>query len=93
MAIQLTGEIDFTSERTQYPWGEWTNGRPWEAARGEDFRCTPESFVSYLHRYARLHNLKVHTRTVREVDPVRVIFKFTKPQTRGRKFKRKQTKR
>ena len=56
----------------EYPWEEWTDGRPWEARQGEDFTVSPASFRKALARHAGRHGLQVHTRTI----PGGVQFQF-----------------
>lgn len=57
-----------------YPWHKWFDGRVWELRRGEDFRCSPESFRATVMRTARERGCKVRTRKRGEVLTIEAMW-------------------
>lgn len=55
-----------------YDWARWQDGGIWQATREVDFVCTPEHFMQYLHRRARLDQKRVRVHVKDDV----VTFQF-----------------
>jgi hypothetical protein len=58
----------------QYPWAEWTDGRTWEVAKGEDFECTLNSFRNGLYSIAKTLAMKVTSMTIPDEGVIRFRF-------------------
>ena len=56
-----------------YPWETWTSGESFEATKGYDFECTPQSFVMALRYQANRRRMRVKT-SVSEYGHVRFQF-------------------
>lgn len=61
------------STAPRYPWADWEDGTIWEAERGEDFDCSPQTFSSQLYKRARFRDL--HVRVTRRGDVVTFRFR------------------
>ena len=69
----------------RYPWDEWTNGRPWQIMRGEDYDISTENMRTNLHMRASSIGRTVktqkitddqegaHTRRKLDVDRIKLL--------------------
>lgn len=57
-----------------YPWHRWLDGQAWELRRGEDFRCSLESFRSTCNRTARERGCRVMTRKRGDVLTIQAVW-------------------
>lgn len=77
MARKLDSITEVRRAERKYPWSQWTDGTAWEALSGEDFTCTPVSFVAELRTKARGLSMKVRVRRgVNEANVPVVAFQF-----------------
>lgn len=83
MAKVLNG---FVSQRPEYPWTEWTDGRPRLANRGVDFHCDVRGFKSTLTSYARRNGFIVKTAMPSDTE---VSFQFSRKSARMKRRTRK----
>lgn len=63
------------SARGIYPWDKWTNGKPWLAANGRDFRCSRQAFRQAVYAHAKRIKTTV---TVSYHGAKNVMFQFGK---------------
>jgi hypothetical protein len=64
----------------RYPWDEWTNGRPWEIMRGEDYDISTENMRTNLHMRASSMGRKVKTQKVNGQQGEGLVFQFLPEQ-------------
>lgn len=58
-----------------YPWRKWTDGKPWRARKGRDFKCSVRGFTSTLYTYAGRHGYHAQASVI---DKRTVDFQFEK---------------
>lgn len=71
----------------RYPWGDWTDGSPWEIRRGEDYDSATENMRVNLHTKAEALLKKVRTKKVRDDDGEGLVFQFFDPEQDEAKMK------
>jgi hypothetical protein len=77
MATQLNTFPEPRVPLGRYPWGEWTNGRPWRITRGEDYDVPTENMRVNLHMRASSMGCKVRTHKVVDGRGEGLIFQFS----------------
>lgn len=61
----------------RYPWDEWTNGRPWQIMRGEDYDISTENMRTNLHMRASSIGRTVKTQKITDDQGEGLIFQFS----------------
>jgi len=64
----------FRGHGERYPWNEWTDGRVWTIAEGEDFEIGYKNMQVAIHVHARSNGFKVRTRTDKEKKTITFSF-------------------
>jgi len=58
MGIKVENHL-FRKNGSTYPWDQWLDGGTWRLRIGEDFKCTPTSFVSAAYQTASRRGMKI----------------------------------
>jgi hypothetical protein len=77
MATQLNTFPGPRAPQRRYPWDEWTNGRPWQIMRGEDYDISTENMRTNLHMRASSMGRTVKTQKITNDQGEGLIFQFS----------------